>query len=166
MYCVKGGSPPFTHWRTVHLWQNDRGWKGGDRPAGENRSGSVRGMTWALRSPCRLSRRAHLLTTRKLVVVWPSAIVRPPGFGSAISFLLPVYTADANGGLCIGRSRADHRGLGGLRPPTSGTGYIPAHCLLLLSTPIMRVESRLRWWYTLLVLIQQIGTRPYKAKGT
>ena len=62
--------------------------------------------------------RAHLLTTSKLAVVWPAAIVRPPGErgrdGSTISFPLPVYTADANGGLCIGRSRADHRGLGGL----------------------------------------------------
>ena len=36
---------------------------------------------------------------------------------------LPVYTADANGGLCIGRSRADHWGLGGRRSPTSGAGY-------------------------------------------
>ena len=25
---------PNTHWLTVHLWQNDTGWKGGDRPAG------------------------------------------------------------------------------------------------------------------------------------
>lgn len=34
---------PNAHWLTVHLWQNDTGWKGGDRPAGRNRSGSVRG---------------------------------------------------------------------------------------------------------------------------
>ena len=32
--------------------------------------------------------------------------------GSVISFPLPVYTEDANGGLCIGRNCADHRGLG------------------------------------------------------
>ena len=34
---------PNTHWLTVHLWQNDTGWKGGDQPAGGNRSGSVWG---------------------------------------------------------------------------------------------------------------------------
>ena len=127
---------PNTHWLTVHLWQNDRGWKGGDRPAGENRSGSVRGMTWALRSPCRLSRRAHLLTTSKLAVVWPAAIVRPPGAAPPGGLPCQYIPADANGGLCIGRSHVDHRGLGGFQPPASGTGYIPAHCLLLLSTPI------------------------------
>ena len=42
-----------------------------------------------------------------------------------------IYPADANGGSCIGRSRADHRGLGDFQPPTSGTGYIPVHCLPL-----------------------------------
>ena len=41
--------------------------------------------------------------------------------GSASRFPLPVYTADANGGLCIGRRYA---------------GDIPGHCLPLLSTPI------------------------------
>ena len=33
--------------------------------------------------------------------------------GSGTSFPLPVYTADANGGLCIGRSRADALGAWG-----------------------------------------------------
>ena len=95
-------------------------------------------MTWALRSLCRPSRRAHLLTTRKRAAVLPAAVVRsprggPPGVPSLPSMDRP---ADATSGLCIGRSRAGHRGLGGRRPPTSGTGYIPVHCLLLLSTPI------------------------------
>ena len=75
-------------------------------------------MTWALRSLCRPSAKSALTHHRRwLVVVWPAAIVRPPGErgrdGSAISFPLPVYTADANGGLCIGRSCADHRGAWG-----------------------------------------------------
>ena len=85
---------PNTHWLTVHLWQNDRGWKGGDRPAGENRSGSVRGMTWALRSPCRLSRRAHLLTTGQgPMVVLPDGSRAPSGDGSRRTFLsCPVWT--------------------------------------------------------------------------
>ena len=74
-------------------------------------------MTWALRSLCRPPPKSAFTHHRRwLVVVWPAAIVRPPGErgrdGSAIIFPLPVYTADANGGLCIGRSRADHRGLG------------------------------------------------------
>ena len=93
-------------------------------------------MTWALRSLCRPSRRAHLLTTRKRAVVLPAAIVRPPGRFHRGVLPCRYIPADANSGLCIGRSRAGHRGLGGRRPPTSGTGYIPVHCLLLLSTPI------------------------------
>ena len=32
---------PNTHWLMVHLWQDDAGRKGGDRPAGGNRSGSA-----------------------------------------------------------------------------------------------------------------------------
>ncbi len=69
------------------------------------------GMTWELRSLCRSSRRAHLLTTRKRTVVWPAAIVRsPPGVPSLPSMDRP---ADANGGLCIGRSCADALGAWG-----------------------------------------------------
>ena len=43
---------------------------------------------------------------------------------------------------------------------------IPRQLIMLLSTPIMSVDSGLRLWYTLFVLIQQIGARPYKVKGT
>lgn len=70
---------PNTHWLVVHLWQNDTGWKGGDRPAGGDRSRSVRG--WPGRSVLFAGPllRAHLLTTGRRVVVWPAAIVRPPG---------------------------------------------------------------------------------------
>lgn len=69
------------------------------------------GMTWELRSLCRPSRRAHLLTTRKRTVVWPAAIVRsPPGVPSLPSMDRP---AGANGGLCIGRSCADAMGAWG-----------------------------------------------------
>ena len=54
-------------------------------------------------------------------------------------------------------------GLGGLRPPTSCTGYIPAHCLPLLSGPIKGVECHWVWRYTLIVSVWQIeiwkGTR-------
>ena len=53
-----------------------------------------------------------------------------PGVPSLPSMDRP---ADAIDGLCIGRSCADARGLGGLWSPTSCAGYIPVHCLLLLS---------------------------------
>ncbi len=43
---------------------------------------------------------------------------------------------------------------------------IPRQLIMMLSTPIMSVDSGLRLWYTLFVLIRQIGTRPYKVKGT
>ena len=66
------------------------------------------------------------------MVILPAAIVRPPGAAPlGVPFPCRYIPADANSGLCIGRSRAGHRGLGGHRPPTSGTGYIPGHCLLV-----------------------------------
>ena len=69
--------------------------------------------------------------------------LRPPGDGgwggSAVSFPpAPVYTADANGGLGIGRRCFDILGLGRRQPPTSCAGYIPRHCLLLLSTSVKK----------------------------
>ena len=106
---------PNTHWLTVHLWQNDTGWKGGDRPAGGNRRGSVRG--WPGRSVLFVGPllKAHLLTTsRWLVVVLPTAAVRPPGAAPLVQFFPAQYIpADANGGLCIGRSYADALGAWG-----------------------------------------------------
>ncbi len=77
------------------------------------------GMTWALRSLCRPSRRAHLLTTRKRAVVLPAAVVRsprggPPGVPSLPSMDRP---ADATGGLCIGRGCADAPGVWGPSTP-------------------------------------------------
>ena len=105
--------------------------EGGDRPAGGNRRGSVRG--WPGRSDLFVGplRRAHLLTTvQGLMVVLPDGSRAPSGGGSAGGdFPCRYIPADANGGLCIGRSCADHREAWGPRPPTSGTGYIPVHCL-------------------------------------
>ena len=77
------------------------------------RDGSVR-ETWALFSYARP--KAHLLTTsRWLVVVLPTAAVRPPGTAlSGPSLPAQYIPADANGGLCIGRSCADV--LGGWGP--------------------------------------------------
>ena len=71
-------------------------------------------MTWALRFLVGPLLSAHLLTTSKLEVVWPAAIVRPPGAAPlGVPFPCRYIPADANSGLCIGRSRADRRGLGG-----------------------------------------------------
>ena len=50
-------------------------------------------MTWALRSLCQPSRRAHLLTTDKRVVVPPAAAVRSPGAAPPGCPPLPVYTS-------------------------------------------------------------------------
>ena len=84
----------------------------------EGTEAEASGRTRALRSLYRPSAKSALTHHRhRLVVVWPAAIVRPPGErgrdGSTISFPLPVYTADANGGLCIGRSFTDAPGAWG-----------------------------------------------------
>ena len=159
---------PNTHWLTVHLWQNVAGQRGGDRPAGGNRSGSV--WAWPGRSVLFVAPLEERTYSPPASGRWyclrQSCALR--GAARRASLPCPVWTGQQTPPAACASSGAApmHWGLGGHQPPTSCAGYIPGHCLLLLSTPIMRVESRLRWWYTLLVLIQQIRTRPYKAKGT
>ncbi len=125
------------------MWQNDTGWKGGDRPAGGNRSGSVRG--WPGRSDLFAGplRRAHLLTTRKRAVVLPPAVVRsprggPPDVPSLASMDRP---ADAIGGLCIGRSCADALGAWG-RLATNKRASV--HTGALLATTISAYKRGLK----------------------
>ena len=69
-------------------------------------------MTWALRSLYRPSARAHLPTTcQGAMVVLPDGSRAPSGGGSAgVSSPAGIIPANANGGLCIGRSRADAAG--------------------------------------------------------
>ena len=136
MYCVKGGfTTEYITWLAVHLWQNDTGWKGGDRPAGGNRSGSVRG--WPGRSDLFVGplRRAHLLTTRKRAVVLPPAVVRSPRGGPPDVPSLPSMDrpADATGGLCIGRSCADALGAWG---PSVTNKLRRVHTGALLATTV------------------------------
>ena len=71
-------------------------------------------MTWVLPSLYGPRLRAHLLTTRKRAVVLPTAAVRPPGAAPpGLSFPAQYIPADANSGLCIGRSCADALGVWG-----------------------------------------------------
>ena len=71
-------------------------------------------MTWMLRSFYRPRLKAHLLTTRRRAVVLPVADVRSPGAAPlGLSSPAQYIPADANGGLCIGRSCADVLGAWG-----------------------------------------------------
>lgn len=91
-------------------------------------------MTWALLSLIGSRLKAHLLITRKRSVVLPCALQGRDG--SAISFPLPVYTADANGGLCIGRRCVDVLGAWG--PSVTNKQCLAVYTeqlLLPLSTP-------------------------------
>ena len=139
--------------------------EGGDRPAGGNRRGERPGMTWALRSLCWPSRRAHLLTTGQgPMVVLPDGSRAPSGDGSAgVSCPAGIYQQTPTAACASDAAAPITGGLGGLRPPTSCTGYIPAHCLPLLSGPIKGVECHWVWRYTLIVSVWQIeiwkGTR-------
>ena len=82
---------PNTHWLTVHLWQNDTGRKGGDRPAGGNRRGSVRDDLGAPFPLSALSKSA--LTHHRPAVVPPDGSRAPSGDGSRRTFLsCPVWT--------------------------------------------------------------------------
>jgi len=81
--------------------------------------------------------RAHLLTTRKRAVVLPGGSRAPSGGGPRRACF---PSLPSMGGVSRRRRRLVYRakmlryigGLGGRRPPTSSTGYIPGHCLLLL----------------------------------
>jgi hypothetical protein len=69
------------------LWQNDTGWRGGDRPAGGTKAGASGDDLGAPLSLLALSKSALTHHRRWLVVVWPAAIVRPPG----VSFPAGIY---------------------------------------------------------------------------
>ena len=76
-------------------------------------------MTRALRSLCRPSRGVHLPTTcQGAMVVLPDGNRAPSGGRLRQGCpSLPDIPADANGGLCIGRSFADALGTWGPLPP-------------------------------------------------
>ncbi len=134
MYCVKGGATEYIHdWKFIC----------GRMTRSERRAIDQQGETEAEASGDELGAPFFF---------WPSAkcvyVLTPPvaGGGMACGYHTPsgmaplggglprqYIPADAAGGLCIGRSHADRQGLGELQSPTSGTGYIPVHCLLLLS---------------------------------
>ena len=105
-------SPPNTHWLTVHLWQNGTGRKDGDRPAGEDQRRERPGDLGALF----LCKAKGALTHHQPIAGGGTAYGSraPSGGGSAGGCpSLPSIPADANGGLCIGRSCADVLGAWG-----------------------------------------------------
>ena len=88
-------------------------------------------MTWALRSLCWSSAVCALTHHRhRLVVVLPDG---NRAHGSVAGPPLLVYTADANGGLCIGRSCADALGTWG---PSAINKHAPGIYGALLATTI------------------------------
>ena len=99
-------------------------------------------------SPC-------LYTTLTAVHLWKNGT----GGGAAppcIPFLPGMHRpADATGGLYVGRSCPDLRGLGAFSRQQAAQG-IPGHYLLLPAGPIKGVERRLDWWYTWVESIRQI----------
>ena len=101
---------PNTHWLMVHLWQDDAGRKGGDRPAGGNRSGSAQDDLGAPFSLSALSKSAltHHRQAGGSTACGRRALSR--GGSAGVSSPAGIIPANANGGLCIGRSRADAAG--------------------------------------------------------
>ena len=84
---------PNTHWLMVHLWQDDAGRKGGDQPAGGNRSGSAQDNLGAPFSLSALSKSALTHHRQAGGVVPPAAAVRSPGAAPPGCPPLPVYTS-------------------------------------------------------------------------
>ena len=104
---------PNTHWLTVHLWQNGISQKDGDRPAGEDRRRERPGCLDALFS-CQAQRRTDSPPADGL---WWYCLRQPCALRGAapleLSFPAQYIPADANGGLCIGRSCTDALGAWG-----------------------------------------------------
>ncbi len=71
-------------------------------------------MTWALRSLCQPSRRAHLLTTYKRVVVLPDGSRAPSGGGSAgVSSPADIYQQTLTAACASGGAAPMHWGAWG-----------------------------------------------------
>ena len=127
----------------VYLWQNDS-------QAGKAVIDQQEGTEWGIfrgwpgRSVLFVGPllKAHLLTTsRWLVVVLPTAAVRPPGAAPLVQFFPAQYIpADANGGLCIGRSYADALGAWG---PSATNKLRRVYTGALLATTISIQKQRL-----------------------
>ena len=98
----------------VHLWQNGTGWRAViDQQEGTEggASGDDLGAPFSLSAPSE----ERTYSPPPLAGGGMACGHRAPfGGGSppGVSFPCRYIPADANGGLCIGRSRADHRGLG------------------------------------------------------
>ena len=66
-----------------------------------------------------------------------TAAMRPPGAAPpGASCPAGIYQQTPTAACASGGAAPMHWGLGGHRPPISCAGYIPGHCLLLLSAPI------------------------------
>ena len=127
---------PNTHWLMVHLWQDDAGRKGGDRPAGGNRSGSAQDDLGAPFSLSALSKSAltHHRQAGGSTACGRRALSR--GGSAGVSSPAGIYQQTPTAACALGGAAPMHWGLGGHRPPTSCAGYIPVHCLPLLPVPI------------------------------
>ena len=89
-------------------------------------------MTWALRSPCRLSRRAHLLTTGQgPMVVLPDGSRAPSGGGSAgVSFPAGIYQQTPTAACASDAAAPITGGLGAIGHQQAAPGiyrYITCH---------------------------------------
>ena len=146
---------PNTHWLMVHLWQNDS--QAGKAVIDQQEGtewGSFRG--WPGRSVLFVGPllKAHLLTTsRWLVVVLPTAAVRPPGGGSTGAVLpCSVYTSRR-------QRRLVHRtqlrrctgGLGAIGHQQAAPGIYWCIACYYYQHPKTKIEYYLYWCYTLLV---------------
>ena len=75
----------------------------------------------------------------QVAVALPAAVVRSPREVRRASLPCPVWTGQQTppAACASGGAAPMHREFGGRRPPTSCAGYIPGHCLPLLSVPII-----------------------------
>ena len=132
------------------MWQNGTDQKDGDQPTREDQRRERPGITWALRSLFRPSRRAHLLTTRRRAVVLPSAAVRPPGrLRQGVSFPASIYQQTPTAAFALGGAASMRWGLGAFGHQQVASGIYRRIACKVGKDPTMGVECQSVLRYTL-----------------
>ena len=139
MYCVKGGFTTQIHigWRFIcgRMTEAEKAVIDQQERSEAGASGDGLGAPFSLPALCE-ERTYSPPASGRWYCLRQSCALR--GAARRAALPCPVWTGQQTppAACASGGAAPMHWGLGGHRPPTSCAGYIPGHCLLLLSAPI------------------------------
>ena len=142
---------PNTHWLMVHLWQDDAGRKGGDRPAGGNRSGSAQDDLGAPFSLSALSKSAltHHRQAGGSTACGRRALSR--GGSAGVSSPAGIYQQTPTAACASDAAAPITGGLGAIGHQQAAPGIYRCIACYYYQHPKTKIEYYLYWCYTLLV---------------